>query len=255
MRAVSLAMLLAGLSVCATPTSALAVVDAADYVVWRFPAPGARGLGLMHERASNTTLLAEAVGLTPNSAYRYVGSARSCGTAHRAGDVVWSRSFQTNAKGAALVDATVAPTDVTQAVKSIRLFRSTTQSECTVPLRYQSNGTGRPTDAFARLNALGAKALVFVDLATPNDRLTLAGHGFIASHGYRLVAADVPCPTQPTSGSTLFQKSGTTNSLGIMWRHDTGTNLTGTTPRSIQLFNPQNDRVACANTTRLPPAQ
>ena len=244
------AVLMAGVN--AGPVMA---VDAADYVVWRFPSPGARGLGLMRERGSDTTLLAETVGLNPNSSYRYVGSKKSCGTVHGAAEVVWSRSFQSNSNGAALLDTTVAPSEVTEAVRSIRLFRGSAQAECAVPRRYQSDGGGQPLDAFARLNAFGARALVFVDLGSQSDRLTVVGHGFIASHGYRLVAADVLCPTQPSPGSTLFQKSGTTNTLGIMWRHDTGSNLTGKAPRSIQLFNPQNNRVACANTTRLPPAQ
>src|SRR5215217_4729739 len=116
--------------------------------------------------------------------------------------------------------------------------------EVLVPRKWRATN-GRVCAAF------GAKALVFVDLGSPNDRITAVGHGFIASHGYRLVAADVACPTQP-AGSVLFTKTGNTNSLGVLWRHDTGSNLTGKPPRSIQLFNPSNDRVACATTTRLP---
>jgi hypothetical protein len=236
----------------AIPASSVGGVDAADYVVWRLPAPGARGLGLMHARTSDTTLLVETVGLTPDSAYRYVGSRAGCASSHTASHVVWAITFQSNAKGAALLDTSRTGNAITT-LRSIRLFRGSTQSECASPVRYSSQGSGgQPTDAFARLSAFGAKALVFVDLGSPNDKLTAVGHGFVASHGYRLVAADVACPSQPT-GSVLFQKSGNTNSLGILWRHDTGSNLTGKPPRSIQLFNPSNERVACAATMRLPP--
>ena len=227
-----------------------AAVDSADYLVWRFSAPGPRGLGLIHERASDTTLLAETVGLQSSSPYRYVGSAAPCSDTHRAADVIWARSFQSNGNGAALVDTTVAD-DAIGMVRSIRLFQGSSQSDCAKPLRYESGGTGQPTDAFARLNAFGARLLVFVDVGSPKDKLTAVGHGFIASHGYRLVAVDAQCPVQPTSGNRLFQKSGMTNSLGILWRHDAGTNLTGKTPRSIQLFNPSNERVACTTTTRV----
>ena len=237
------------IGLAAAPTAA---VDAADYLVWRLPAPGARGLGVMHARTSNTTLLAETVGLAPNSTYRYVGSSAACGTAHTDGAVVWSKTFVSNGKGAALLDSSMAG-DAISNFRSIRLLRGSNQVDCASPLRYSSEGTGaKPTDAFARLSAFGAKALVFVDLGSPNDKVTAVGHGFIASHGYRLVAADVACPTQPT-GAVLFQRSGTTNSLGALWRHDSGSNVTGKPPRSIQLFNPSNDRVACTTTTRLTP--
>ena len=247
------AALLAALAslLVASPTAG---VDAADYLVWRFPAPGARGLGLMHARASDTTLLAETVGLQANSQYRLVGSAAPCSDAHRAADLVWARSFQSNGRGAALVDATLAEGAVGM-VRSVRLFHGASQSDCAKPVPYDSGGGGtQPTDAFARLNAFGARLLVFVDLGSPSDRLTAVGHGFIASHGYRLVAADVACPTQP-NGAVLFQKTGSTNSLGILWRYDTGTNLTGKPPRSVQLFNPSDERVACANTRFLRPVQ
>jgi hypothetical protein len=243
----------AALTTYSLPAPSLAGVDGADYVVWRLPSPGPRGLGLMRERASDSTLLAEAVGLVPNSAYRYVGSTKSCASGHSAADVVWSRNFQSNGKGAALLDTTVAPSEITQSLRSIRLFRGSAESDCAAALRYRSDGGGQTTDAFAHLSlkSFGANALVFVDLGNPNDKLTVAGHGFISSHGYRLVAADVSCPTQPSPATTLFQKSGVTNSVGVMWRHNTGRNLTNKTPRSIQLFKPSNDRVACANTTML----
>jgi hypothetical protein len=244
-------MLMAALPAYGIPAPSLAGVDGADYVVWRVPSPGARGLGLMRVRASDTTLLAETVGLSPNSTYRYVGSRSRCGTTHATTHLIWSKTFQSNGKGAALLDTSVANNAITN-LRSIRLFRGTSQIECAGPLRYSSEGGGtKPTDAFARLSAFGFRALVFVDLGSPKDKLTAVGHGFIATHGYRLVAADVTCPTQP-SGALLFQKSGKTNSLGVLWRHDTGSNLTGKTPRSIQLFNPANQRVACATTTRLP---
>jgi hypothetical protein len=245
----SLTLAICLLGMIAAP--AAAGVDGADYVVWRLPAPGARGLGLLHARPSDTRLLAETVGLAANSTYRYAGSRAKCGTAHSASEVVWSKTFQSNGKGAALLDASLANNAILN-MRSIRLFRGTTQVECATPLRYSSQSGAQPRDAFAKLSAFGFKALVFVDLGSPKDKLTAAGHGFIASHGYRLVAADVACPSQP-SGAVLFQKSGVTNSLGVMWRHDTGTNLTGKAPRSIQLFNPSNQRVACANTTRLSP--
>jgi len=229
---------------------AAAGVDGADYVVWRLPAPGARGLGQLHVRASDTKLLAETVGLAANSTYRYVGSRAKCGTAHASTDVLWSKTFQSNGKGAALIDSAL-PNNAIRNLRSIRLFRGTSQADCATPLRYSSQAGGSPTDAFAKLSAYGFKALVFIDLGSPKDKLTAVGHGFIAAHGYRLVAADVACPTRP-AGAVLFAKSGVTNSLGVLWRHDTGSNLTGKPPRSVQLFNPANDRVACANATRLP---
>src|SRR5688572_10610018 len=139
------------------PAITMAGVDGADYVVWRLPAPGARGLGLMHARTTNTTPLAETVGLKPHSTYRYVGSRTGCANPHTANDVLWTTTLQSNAKGAALLDASRTG-NVLTTLRSIRLFRGSTQSECASPLRYSSQGSGEhPTDAFARLSAVGVK--------------------------------------------------------------------------------------------------
>jgi hypothetical protein len=232
-------------------TPAAAVVDAADYVVWRFKAGAPQGVGFVREGASSSRLVAETVGLAPDASYRYVGSARGCAQGHQATSVVWQRSFQSNGKGAAYVSTTLPASALSSSLQSIRLFKGSTQVECAVPAAYRRvTSGGSAIDLVAHLSPYRTHALMFVDVSAGNDVLTLAGHGFIPTHGYRLVGASIACPAQATSATTLFQKSGQTNGLGVMWRHDAGANLTTATPRSIQLFSPSG-RVACVTPTRL----
>jgi hypothetical protein len=230
----------------ATPAAA---VDAPDYVVWRFLPSGARAVGLIHDGSSSTMLLAETVGLTPNASYRYVGSSAGCGYGHQAANTVWSRDFRANAKGAAYLDA-AGGERLTPGLRSIRLFQGASQVDCAKPIAYRS-GDGGLADAIALLTPSGTRLKVYFDLGSRSDKLTVAGHGFLASHGYRLVGASVACPAQPTASTTLFEKTGRTDSRGILWRHDTGSNLANEPPRSIQLFSPSG-RVACVTPTKLP---
>jgi len=242
----------AGLLAVVPAAPAVAGGNGADYVVWRLLSPGPRGLVMMRDGASNTTMVAHTAGLTPNTSYRYVGSTASCSVSHQPSNAVWAKAFESNAKGASLINPIMGDDDLVPWLRSIRLFRGSSQVDCANSMPYQSNsGSTQPTDAFATLNAFGARATVLVDLGRGSDKLTAIGHGFIASHGFRLVAVDAACPAQPVPGTTLFQRSGTTNPQGIMWVHDTSQNLASEAPRSIQLFNGSN-RVACSNTTLLP---
>jgi hypothetical protein len=234
---------------------AAAVVDAADYAVWRFPSPGSRGIGIIHEGATNTTVVAETVGLRANTGYSLVGSSSFCGDVHQPLNALWSRNFDSNAKGAAYMDAAIGAGGAGTYLRSIRLFQDDSQVDCAKPLPYQTSGTSsKPLDAFATISAYGTRLMVFVDMRSGRDTVTATGHGFIASHGYRLIGSGVACPSQPTGSTTLFEKSGTTNSLGILWRSDTGADFGTTPPRSIQLFSPSG-RVACARPTLLPAVQ
>jgi hypothetical protein len=254
-RRIALGLMGAALLIATLVGPAAAVVDAADYVLWRFASPGPRGVGIIHETSSNTTIMAEAVGLRPGSGYRYVGSTASCGDIHQPLNALWAKTVQSTSKGAAYISEALPDGALATDLRSIRLFRGNEQVDCAKPLPYQSNGSAsQPRDAFAMISAYGTRLLVFVDMASGNDKITAAGHGFIASHGYRLVGSSVACPSQPTAGTTLFEKSGTTNSQGILWRNDTGTNFGSVPPRSIQLFSPSG-RVACARATLLPAVQ
>jgi hypothetical protein len=255
LRLTATTLAIAGLFSVGVASRVAAVVDAADYAVWRFPSPGPRGIGIIHEGASSTTLVAEVVGLNPSSGYRYVGSSAFCGDIHQPLNALWLKSFQSNAKGAAYVSSTIDDGALTPGLRSIRLFKGDTQADCAKPTAYESGAGGsQPRDAFAMISAYGTRLLILVDMSTGNDRVTAAGHRFIESHGYRLVGSSAACPSQPTGSTTLFEKSGTTNSLGILWRDDTGTNFGSSPPRSIQLFSPSG-RVACARTTILPAVQ
>jgi hypothetical protein len=232
-------------------TPAGAVVDAADYVAWRFRPGAPQGVGFIREGASSSTLIAETVGLQPSAGYRFVGSSRRCADSHLSANVLWQRTFQSNGKGAAYVNTALPATALSPSLRSIRLFKGTSQVDCAVAAAYRRvTSGGSAIDLVAQLSPYNTRALLDLDMSSGNDVLTLAGHGFIASHGYRLVAASVACPTRPNATTTLFEKSGQTNALGVMWRHDVGANLTNATPRSIQLFSPSG-RVACVTPTRL----
>ena len=165
---VSGAILVALLAVAATVMPATASVDVVDYVSWRWPGPGPRGIGLIDTVPSTTGTFVELVGLEPALSYRVVASERGCNRTHRPVDEVISEQVTADANGAAFVDAPLNGAVDPRDIKSLRLFLGSSQTDCSKPQSYQvGSGPDGPPQEQMSLNIFSGAGGVYGMVTEP----------------------------------------------------------------------------------------
>lgn len=240
MRRFAIALILPALlaSFLAAPVAA---VDAADYLVWRWDAPGPRGLGLI--KAGPGKLLMEATGLPASSTLTISLNSVGCSKPAKPANNIARRSFQSNSQGASYLQLELENTLVTS-LRSVRLFNANGQLDC-APLSYQAGGSpgSQPMESLS-INFYSRNGMHFASVVdVENDEVHWVGHDFLASDEYTAVATKARCPKQPSA--ITLQNTLVTSVKGTFYDKQS-VDITDAPTRSIQIFH-GSTRVACSN--------
>jgi hypothetical protein len=245
-----LAAVLAG--ALAVPVAA--VVDAADYVIWRGVDSGIRDMGVI-TNGSPPVLRAEYIGLAPNETYRLVVSSARCHTSSNSANRLISHTFDSDLHGARFLRLELEDVLISS-IKSVRLFHGPNQLDCGRADGYSHTAAGNDSvaDGFAVFNSsvVHGEARVHINLGSGDDELSFVGHGFMPSENYRIVASKVACPNVATPNSYVLKDVMVSSVRGTASLNDTKADASAGNVRSIQLFH-GTDRIACSRSITVDP--